>query len=197
MSEPHNFANWEICSCDAARNEYYVSKGNDIPIERGLQREIRHCDRRQDIAPSVTSVTAELPVPMCPPVSDKWGATAGAVRPACDGPVMDDTMQLRGIELRYVVTMHLLNHGPASISERAEAVAWRGFAIAGRASKSISDALRWEMGYGRVRRLGRGLYGPGRLPRGTEHRIHKRVFALRHQASLSLRGGHIDASQTS
>jgi len=26
ISEPHNFANWEICSCDAARNEYYVSK---------------------------------------------------------------------------------------------------------------------------------------------------------------------------
>src|SRR5882757_10613780 len=70
ISEPHNFANWEICSCDAARNEYYVSKGNDIPIERGLQREIRHCDCRQDIAPFVTSITAELPVPMCPPPSD-------------------------------------------------------------------------------------------------------------------------------
>jgi hypothetical protein len=109
---------------------------------------------------------------------------------------MDDTMQLRAIELRYVVTMHLLNHGPASISELAEAVAWQGFAIAGRPSKSISDALRWEMGYGRVRRLGRGLYGPGWLPRGTEHRIHKRVLALRHKAQ-SLRGGHIDASQTS
>jgi hypothetical protein len=50
--------------------------------------------------------------------------------------------------------MHLLSHGPASISELAEAVAWQGFAVAGRASKSISDALRWEMGYGRVRRLG-------------------------------------------
>src|SRR5271156_2180137 len=96
ISEPHNFANWEICSCDAARNEYYVSKGNDIPVEHGLQREIRHCDRRRDIVPSVTSVTAELPVPMCPSLSDKWGATAGAVRPACDGPVMDDTTQRRG-----------------------------------------------------------------------------------------------------
>jgi len=36
--------------------------------------------------------------PMCPPPSEKWGATAGAVRPACDGPVMDDTMQLREID---------------------------------------------------------------------------------------------------
>ena len=124
------------------------------------------------------------------PASERQvGATAGAVRPACDGQVMDDTMQLRGIELRYVVTMHLLSHGPASISELAEAVAWQGFAVAGRASKSISDALRWEMGYGRVRRLGRGLYGPGWLPRGTEHRIHKRVLALRQQASCRCEAG--------
>jgi hypothetical protein len=85
--------------------------------------------------------------------------------------------------------MHLLSHGPASISELAEAVAWQGFAVAGRASKSISDALRWEMGYERVRRLGRGLYGPGWLPRGTEHRIHKRVLALRHQASCRCEAG--------
>jgi hypothetical protein len=85
--------------------------------------------------------------------------------------------------------MHLLSHGPASISELAEAVAWQGFAVAGRASKSISDALRWEMGYGRVRRLGRGLYGPGWLPRGTEHRIHKRFLALRHQASCRCEAG--------
>jgi hypothetical protein len=96
---------------------------------------------------------------------------------------MNDTLALRGTELRYVLTMHLLSHGPASIPELADALACHGFAVAGRASKSISDALRWEMGYGRVRRLGRGLYGPGWMPRGTEHRIHKRVLALRHQAS--------------
>ena len=73
---------------------------------------------------------------------------------------MNDTMQLQGIELRYVLTMHLLSHGPASITELADAVAWHGFAVAGRASKSISDALRWEMGYGRVRRLGGGCTDP-------------------------------------
>jgi hypothetical protein len=122
---------------------------------------------------------------MWPPFSD----SGLDVRPACDGPTMNDTMQLRGIELRYVLTMHLLSHGPASITELADAVAWHGFAVAGRASKSISDALRWEMGYGRVRRLGRGLYGPGWMPRGTEHRIHKRVMALRHQASCRCEAG--------
>jgi hypothetical protein len=49
--------------------------------------------------------------------------------------------------------------------------------------------MRWEMGYGRVRRLGRGLYGPGWMPRGTEHRIHKRVMTLRHQVSCRCEAG--------
>jgi hypothetical protein len=98
-------------------------------------------------------------------------------------------MQLRGIELRYVLTMHLSLHGPASISELANALAWHGFTVGGRESKSISDALRWEMGYGRVRRLRRGRYGPGWMPRGTEHRIHKRVLALREQASCRAKAG--------
>jgi hypothetical protein len=66
---------------------------------------------------------------------------------------MKEPLQLRGIELRYALTMHLSSHRPTSIAELADAPAWHGFAVAGRASKSISDALRWEMGYGRVRRL--------------------------------------------
>ncbi|HEY1842917.1 MAG TPA: hypothetical protein VGG53_22365 [Mycobacterium sp.] len=102
---------------------------------------------------------------------------------------MNDGLQLRGTELRYALTMHLFSHGPASIAELADALARHGFAVGGRSSKSISDALRWEMGYGRVRRLGRGRYGPGWMPRGTEHRIHKRVLALRHQASCRYKAG--------
>ena len=102
---------------------------------------------------------------------------------------MNDALQLRGIELRYSLTMHLFRHGPATITELADALAWHGFAVGGRASKSISDALRWEMGYGRVRRLGRGRYGPGWMPRGTEHRIHKRVLALRDQTSCRSQPG--------
>jgi hypothetical protein len=102
---------------------------------------------------------------------------------------MKEPLQLRGIELRYALTMHLCLHGPASIAELVDALAWHGFAVAGRASKSISDALRWEMGYDRVRRLGRGRYGPGYVPRGTEHRIHKRVMALRDRASCRYEAG--------
>jgi hypothetical protein len=96
--------------------------------------------------------------------------------------MMNEPLRLRGIELRYALTMHLFGHGPATLAELADALAWHGFAVGGRASKTLSDALRWEMGYGRVRRLGRGRYGPGWMPRGTEHRIRKRLLALREQA---------------
>jgi hypothetical protein len=95
---------------------------------------------------------------------------------------MNDMRLLRGIELRYVLTHHLFVHGPATITELVEALAFNGFGIAGAAPKSVSDALRWELLHGRARRLGRGLYGPGYMPRGTEHRIHKRVQALRVEA---------------
>jgi hypothetical protein len=95
-------------------------------------------------------------------------------------------MTLKGIELRYVLTMHLAHHGRATIAEMVDALRRQGFCIRGRASKSVSDALRWEIGRGRVRRLGRGVYGPTYIPRATEYRIHQRVLALRATAKLSL-----------
>lgn len=104
---------------------------------------------------------------------------------------MNNHCCLRGIELRYVLTMHLFDHGSTTIKDLVDALSASGFRIGGRASKSVSDALRWEMEHDRVRRLGRGRYGPGWMPRATEHRIHQRVLALREVASrLSLEGGH-------
>jgi hypothetical protein len=100
-------------------------------------------------------------------------------------------MDLRGIELRYVLTMHLAGHGRASINDLVEALAYYGFAVDSPAGKSVSDALRWERRRGRVRRLARGIYGPGQMPRGTEHRIHRRVLELRAKAAKSLEGGQI------
>jgi len=96
---------------------------------------------------------------------------------------------LRGIELRYVLTVHLFRQGRSTISEMRDALAFHGFDVARPAPKSVSDALRWERRRGRVRRLGRGLYGPGQMPRGTEHRIHKRVLALRAETAAESRGG--------
>ena len=95
---------------------------------------------------------------------------------ACHGRAVTDMKiiqpkVLRGIELRYVLTTNLAVHGPAT--------------VVGRASKAVSDALRWEMRRGRVRRLRRGRYGPGQMPRSTEQHIHKRVMALREEALRS------------
>ncbi|MET0699994.1 MAG: hypothetical protein ABWY93_10040 [Mycobacterium sp.] len=95
---------------------------------------------------------------------------------------MDDSRILRGTELRYALTLQLHQHGPATISELIEALTWHGFLIVGNPPKSVSDALRWEMGYYRAIRVGRGKYAPGEMPRSTEYRITRRVVALREQA---------------
>jgi hypothetical protein len=107
---------------------------------------------------------------------------------------MSELLPVRGIELRYLLTTHLFDHGPANIEELIEALRYQGFDTSGRASKSVSDALRWEMGCGRVIRLGRGRYAPARMPRATEYRIDQRVKALHAKvAALSLRGGQAQA----
>ena len=90
--------------------------------------------------------------------------------------------------MRYVLTMHLFLHGRSTIDELVEALVYHGFEVDGPAGKSVSDALRWERRRGRARRLARGVYGPGQMPRGTEHRIHRRVLALRDAANRSKAG---------
>jgi hypothetical protein len=96
--------------------------------------------------------------------------------------------RLRGIELRYVLTMHLARHGRSTIAELVDALARHGFAADEPANKAVSDALRWERRRGRARRHGRGVYGPGEMPRGTEHRIRQRELALRAEAIRSEAG---------
>ena len=96
---------------------------------------------------------------------------------------------LRGIELRYVLTVHLAVHGPATVAELIDAIRHHGFRVQGRPSKAVSDALRWEIEHGRVHRLGRGRYGPGHIPRSTDYRIHRRVLALR-EAVVAERRAH-------
>ncbi len=97
---------------------------------------------------------------------------------------------LRGTELRYVLVRLIVVIGPATVPELIAALRDWGFAVAGRPSKTVSDALRWERRRGRVIRRGRGLYSAGEMPRSTEHRIICRVIALRETVeSLSLGGG--------
>ena len=99
---------------------------------------------------------------------------------------------LRGIELRYTLVRLLQLIGPCTVPELVVAMQEWGFGVEGRPSKTVSDALRWERRRGRVRRLDRGLYRAGGMPRSTEYRIIWRVVALREEAArdaLSLRGG--------
>jgi hypothetical protein len=96
---------------------------------------------------------------------------------------MKATLRLRTIDLRYALTLYLFQHGPTTVADLIEALQFQGFDIPGRASKSVSDALRTDVANGRVLRLKRGRYGPGSMPRATEYRIHKRVMALREEAA--------------
>jgi hypothetical protein len=97
---------------------------------------------------------------------------------------MTNKRQLRGVELRYALTLYLFQHGPQTVADLIDALNYQGFAIPGRASKVVSDALRREISHGRVLRLKRGRYGPGEMPRATEYRIHQRVLALREEAAI-------------
>jgi len=103
---------------------------------------------------------------------------------------MNKLLSVSGIELRYLLTTYLFDHGPATVAELVDALAYHGFAVGGRPSKAVSDALRWEIVHWRVHRLRRGRYGPAAMPRATEYRIRQRVLALHAQvAELSLEGG--------
>ena len=91
---------------------------------------------------------------------------------------------LSGLELRYVLTDVICGSGDRvwSVADLASSLNDAGFVLSGRASKAISDALRWEIGRGRVRRVGRGVYVAGSMPGATRRRIRKRTRQLRVQA---------------
>ena len=103
---------------------------------------------------------------------------------------MTDSLEVRGSDLRYLLTAYLFDHGPSTIAELVDALTYHGFHTVVGTSKAVSDALRWEIGRGRVLRLRRGRYCPASMPRATQHRIHMRVLALHDQvAEMSRRAG--------
>ena len=88
---------------------------------------------------------------------------------------------LRGTELRYALVRLVELIGPATVPELIAGLERWGFGVDGRPSKAVSDALRWERRRGRVVRRGWGVYSAGGMPRSTEHRIIRRVIALRQE----------------
>lgn len=96
---------------------------------------------------------------------------------------------LSGRALRFVLVEHIERHGTMSVAEMVTALAEHGFVLTGRASKVISDALRWEVARGRVVRICRGVYSYGRPPRSTARRI--RLFGRQCLAWITaVRRGH-------
>jgi hypothetical protein len=96
---------------------------------------------------------------------------------------MTDSLEVRGADLRYLLTAYLYDHGASTVDELVDALTYHGFRIVGHASKAVSDALRYEVGRGRVIRLHRGCFCPASMPRDAEHRIHLRVLALHDQVA--------------
>ena len=89
---------------------------------------------------------------------------------------------LRGRSLRFVLVDHIRRNQTMSVAQMVLALGHEGYTIPGRPSKVISDALRWEVARGRVRRVGRGLYAYGRVPKTTARRI--RLLASKGRAWL-------------
>ena len=94
--------------------------------------------------------------------------------PAPDGPNGPPPVPpLRGRALRFILVDELIRRPHMTVAEMVTAlVEHHGFDLGdGRASKLISDALRWEVRRGRVVRLARGRYRFARTSRSTARRI--------------------------
>lgn len=79
---------------------------------------------------------------------------------------------LRGRALRFVLVDELMRRDEMTVADMVAVLVDRhGFDLGGRASKIISDALRWETRRGRVVRVGRGRYRFSHAARSTTRRI--------------------------
>lgn len=84
--------------------------------------------------------------------------------------------RIGGTELRHAISVCLLDAAsPLSLAEVVAGVEALHCPVPGRASKTVSDALRWEVRKGRAVRLGRSSYRAGTMPRSTEWWIRRQV----------------------
>lgn len=88
--------------------------------------------------------------------------------------------QLSGRDLRYWLLNHLNTiSGAHRVADLATAISEDGFVVAGRPSKTISDALHTETDRGRITRTGWGRYTITKgLAPTTAWRIKKRLISL-------------------
>lgn len=101
---------------------------------------------------------------------------------------------LGGMLLRYEICVVLMNaEKDLTVHELTERIERDGFTLAGRGGKTVADAIRWEVGKQRVRKVGRGLYRPGYIADTTEKRMRTRIdwakVAVLVVRRMSLEGG--------
>ena len=87
---------------------------------------------------------------------------------------------LRGRALRFVLVNELLAHSSMTVADMVACLHGYGYDLGGRASKVISDALRWELRRGRVRKTSRGVYRYHQAPVSTTRRIRLLATACHH-----------------
>jgi hypothetical protein len=76
--------------------------------------------------------------------------------PLSEYPLSEYALWGRG--LRMILVDELRRRADMTVAELVTVIHGHGFSLGGRASKVISDALRWEVAAGRVQRLSRGVY---------------------------------------
>jgi hypothetical protein len=92
----------------------------------------------------------------------------------------EDPRRIDAWHLRALLT--LLVHdarGTVTVTELVRGVTAAGFVLAGRPGKVVSDTLRGPVARGWVRRVGRGRYAPGYLPKSSRSRHRARVREAR------------------
>ncbi len=96
-----------------------------------------------------------------------------------------EPLGVRGRDLRYILTLALLDHErPMTVGELVALLERDRIPVSGRPSKVVSDALRWEIGHRRVRRVGRARYEVAHIPRSTRWWIRQRVELVLNELSL-------------
>jgi len=100
--------------------------------------------------------------------------------------------EIRGRQLRYLLTTILREaQQPLTVAELVERCEYQGVVFTTRPSKLISDALRWEIGWRRVRRVSRGVYCYARAPRSTRYWIRSQADEIREYLTLLNEGAAI------
>lgn len=98
--------------------------------------------------------------------------------PAVDASVPE--LAIGGRELRYRLSLVLLDTGRTlTVADLIASLREQDIVVAGRQSKVVSDALRWEIEHRRVVRLGRGRYRSGRIPTSTRWWLRRQVEDMR------------------